>query len=356
MQANSVNFMNEILINNRCYYIPVYQRNYSWEEEQCKKLFEDIKKIYDGEYEEHFIGSIVWKPDDGNTSNLSVIDGQQRLTSMFLLINAMRSLSNHEKLNIKLDSIIKDDISGEIRLKPIKSDNEVYEKIVKSEFNDIKKKNSRIYLNYSYFKEQIQKENMDILKLYRSIEKLSAIRMELHQKDNPQIIFESINSTGMSLSIADLIRNYLLMNESYDIQKLLFERYWDKFEQKLGVDNLIYFFEQYLNLKLSDQIINRNKMYQYFKSYFKNNNFTAEELLKSIEPYINIYEKLCNENINFEFNDSQINDEINSLKNQILLLENRTSFMFLMPTILDYENGKITIENLKYAFELVLSY
>ncbi len=356
MQANSVNFMYEILQNNRFYYIPVYQRNYSWGEEQCKQLFKDIKKLYTGEYSDHFIGTIVWKADDGLSQKLSVIDGQQRLTTMFLLINAMRDLSTNELLIGKLNETIKDNYHNQIRLTPIKSDNQVYMQIVNQEFKEITNVNSRIYQNYLFFKKQIELEQMDIEKLYESFKKLSAIKMELHQNDNPQIIFESINSTGMSLSIADLIRNYLLMNESYDQQKILFEKYWEKFENKLGVENLIYFFEQYLNLMLKDKTINRSKMYQYFKEYFISNNFNAETLLMSVEPYIDVYAVLCNENAEFDFEESKYLNQINNMKNEILQLENRTAYMFLMPTILDYKNNVITIEELHYAFKLVLSY
>ncbi len=356
MQANSVNFLRDILNNGRYFYIPVYQRNYSWQDEQCKQLIKDVMKIYEGQYNDHFIGTVVWKADDGNTDKLSVIDGQQRLTTMFLLILAMRHNSDNEVLNEELDRIIYNKFTQSNRLTPIKSDNEVFEYIVKNQISNVTKKSNRIYANYSYFNEYIQKHDLDIYKLYQSIEKLSAIKMELHQFDNPQIIFESINSTGMSLSIADLIRNFLLMNESYDTQTELFERYWYQFESKLGVDKLIAFFEHYLNIHITEKSINRNNMYTYFKKYFMDNNFTAETLLQHLEPYVEVYALLCNDNNHIVLSDNKLTSKINHVRDSIIKLEVTTPYMFLMPTMIDHKNWKLNDEELLYSFELVLSY
>lgn len=355
MQATSVKFLNDILENGRYFYIPVYQRNYSWQDEHCKQLIKDIMKIYNGVYNDHFIGTIVWKADDGNSDNLSVIDGQQRLTTMFLLVLAMRD--NCDNLDVKevLDQIIFAKLTKQIRLMPIKNDNEVFMEIVNGRANEVTRKSNRIYANYYYFCEYIKEYKVDIRKLYTSIGKLDAIKMELHQTDNPQIIFESINSTGMSLSIADLIRNFLLMNESYETQTRLFENYWYQFENKLGVEKLVAFFEHFLNLKVSDKSVNRSNMYTYFKSYFVDNNYTAETLLEYLKPYVDAYSYLCNPDEVILVNVSKIN-RLNQFRDEIVELENTTSYMFLMPTILAFNENKIDEEQLLYSFEITLSY
>ncbi len=355
MQANSVNFLRDILENGRYFYIPVYQRNYSWKDEQCKQLMKDIMMLYNGEYAEHFIGTIVWKPDDGNTDNLSVIDGQQRLTTMFLLVLAMRDNTEDQKLVSELDRIVQAPLSKKVRLTPIKSDNEVFAEIVAGRVNNIKIKSNKIYANYYYFDMYIKDNDIDIEKLYESIGKLSAIKMELHQNDNPQIIFESINSTGVSLSIADLIRNFLLMNEDYETQTRLFEDYWYEFESKLGVDKLVAFFEHYLSIHVSDKAINRTNMYAHFKNYFLGNEYTAETLLVHLAPFIDAYSYLCE-------NDSLVLDKIssgaylNKLRSDLVGLEHTTVNMFLMPTLLLFKNDEISEEELVYSFELILSY
>lgn len=355
MQANSVNFLRDILENGRYFYIPVYQRNYSWQDEQCKQLMKDLIKIYDGEYSEHFIGTVVWKADDGNSDNLSVIDGQQRLTTMFLLILAMRDNTEDVDVLDVLNQIISAKLSKQIRLTPIKSDNEVFLEIVSGRASEVKQKSNRIYANYFYFCQYIKENDIDIIKLYESIARLSAIKMELHQSDNPQIIFESINSTGMSLSIADLIRNFLLMNETYETQTRLFENYWYQFENKLGVEKLVAFFEHFLNINISEKSINRSNMYMYFKKYFTDNGYSAETLLEDLTPYVKAYSYLCNPDESRLEDIVQI-EKLNKLRDDIVELDNTTSYMFLMPTILLFNENKISENELIYSFEIVLSY
>lgn len=355
MQANSVNFLRDILNNGRYFYIPVYQRNYSWQDEQCKQLVKDIMMIYNGEYSDHFIGTVVWKADDGNSDNLSVIDGQQRLTTMFLFILAMKNNCENEALIDELDRIVSNKFTQQTRLTPIKSDNEVFTEIVNSRASNVVRKSNRIFANYNFFNKYIADNNLDIVKLWNSIGKLSAIKMELHRTDNPQVIFESINSTGMSLSIADLIRNFLLMNESYDVQTRLFENYWYQFENKLGTDKLVAFFEHYLNIHITEKSVNRSNMYVYFKKYFMENNFTAESVLVHLSPYIDAYAFLCNDESTslFGIND---NAKLEKYRDELIELENTTAFMFLMPTILDFNNGVLNEEELQYSFELIVSY
>ncbi len=333
MQANSVNFIRDILHNRRFYYIPVYQRNYSWQEEQCKQLFDDIMKLYTREYEDHFIGTIVWKPDTGNSANLSVIDGQQRLTTSFLLILAMRAVTNNEGLIKELTEIVVDSYENKVRLIPIKSDNEVFSKLVRGEADEVINKSSRMYANYMYFIERLTALDCDLNDVYLSLSGLSAIKMELDYRDNPQIIFESINSTGLSISIADLIRNYLLMNEPYEMQTYLFEKYWYKFEQKLGTENLVLFFEHYLNIKVSEQNISRSNMYSHFKDYFNSNNFTAESLLVTLAPYIDVYAFLSDGDKSFKGENTKISKSITKLKNELLEIDNKTVRMYLLPTV-----------------------
>ena len=152
MQATIESFENGVLRNGRRFYIPMYQRNYSWEEKQCALLFEDILKLYNKEYNEHFIGTIVWKPEDSNSSVLGIIDGQQRLTTMFILIKSILDVSEEQRFKDKLSKLLIDDYDNKNRLIPIKNDNQVYELLLKNQISDIKNKDNNIYINYMYFK------------------------------------------------------------------------------------------------------------------------------------------------------------------------------------------------------------
>ncbi len=354
MQANIENFLSGVLDNRRFFYIPVYQRNYSWKEEQCKVLFDDIIKLYNGEYKEHFIGSIVWKPDESNSSKLGVIDGQQRLTTMFLLIKAIHDTCEDVRLKKRLFNILVDDYKNENRLVPIKEDNLVYEKILKDEVDEITNKSSRIYLNYVYFKELLLKEQLDYANLFETFNNIKVIKMELDYNDNPQVIFESINSTGMSLSIADLIRNYLLMNEDQKQQEYLFEKYWYKFEQKLGLEDLVTFFEHYLNLKLTKKI-SRKDMYLLFKAFYVKENLTTEDFLKKISIQIDNYEYLVTEK-EFELSDKKNTKKINLLKKELKTFQNNVVNMFLLEVVNAYNTKIINEEEMTYAFELSRNY
>ncbi len=354
MQANIENFLTGVLDNRRLFYIPVYQRNYSWKEEHCKVLFEDILKLYNNQYNEHFIGSIVWKPDASNSDRLGVIDGQQRLTTMFLLTQAMYDLCDDDKLKNRLKDIVVDSYKEENRLEPIKKDNETFCMVIKNNFNEIKDKGSNIWLNYSYFKNRLEEEKVDLNKFFDAFNKLRVIKMELDYRDNPQVIFESINSTGMTLSIADLIRNFLLMNEEEKVQKELFENYWFKFEEKLGVDNLVLFFEHYLNIKVSENVT-RKDMYKFFKTYYNKINLTTEEFLKELEINVNNYELLVT-NKEIEIEDKKLKNKLNEIKAELIILNNKVVNMFLLNVLNDYEKGDINDEELVYSFEMTLSY
>lgn len=354
MQANMADFLNGVLQNNRYFYIPVYQRNYSWKEEQCEQLLSDILSIYEGKYNDHFLGSIVWKSDNGNSNMISIIDGQQRFTTICLLIKAMSNTCEDEELKKELERYLKERFNDKIRLIPIKRDNEVYLKIIEDEMDEISHQDNRIYLNYLFFEQQLRSIQPDYHKLLESMYKLRVIQMELQQEDNAQVIFESINSTGMSLSIADLIRNFLLMNEPYKKQSELFEKYWYKFEQKLGLDELVNFFEHYLNIKVSAKNISRKNMYQEFKFLFTNEN--SEDILSELSGYVEAYQYLVDKEKILKIEDSRVSACFHQTRNELFDLQNNVANMFLMPTIFDFINGDIHESDLLLAFELTLSY
>lgn len=356
MQANVVGLLKDVLENRRIFYIPVYQRNYSWKEEQCKQLFEDIMKLYNGECGEHFVGSIVWKPDDSDSNMLGVIDGQQRLTTMFLLIKALKDINDDRRLERSLEDILFDFREEKNRLVPIKSDNEVFKKILKDDVEEIEDKSSRIYQNFVYLKKELIKNNIDVNRFFLALAKLKVVKMELGYGDNSQVIFESINSTGMSLSIADLIRNFLLMNEKYEVQKKLFERYWYKFEKDLGVDNLVLFFEHYLNIKSNEKTINKNNIYKIFKVYFVKNNLNTRAFLEGLVDYIKCYKFLINDESYYNLSDKKKSKKLYEYKKDLIELGNKVTYMFLLEVLLDHKNEKITDEELLYTFELTISY
>lgn len=205
--------------------IPVYQRNYDWKIENCKQLYDDLVKLVKCGKKRHFFGSMVsvYEPTGMNTDFL-VIDGQQRLTTVSLLLLAMHNLME-KKIIVPQDAFLKQRIFEEflvdkyqpketrMKLKPIKNDQTAFRKLFDDETEYIK--GSNLTANYLYFYERIQKQEIGIDQLFDAICRLEIINIKLDHDDNPQLIFESLNSTGLDLSEGDKIRNFLSDGTSF---------------------------------------------------------------------------------------------------------------------------------------------
>ena len=231
--------------------IPVYQRNYDWKPEQCGRLFDDLVEVAKSGRSEHFFGSIVSQTPRGERV---VIDGQQRITTVFLLLAAIREqvkagvvVSEEDDLADDIDEYYlidrKHKQDQKLRLKLVKSDSEAFRAIL-----DEKPENyiqgSNVTQNFLYFLERIAKMDIDVDELYESIKSLCIIDITLDPPDDAQLIFESLNSTGLDLSEADTIRNFVLMNLDQERQEEYYEDYWNAVEKNTDykVSDYIRFF------------------------------------------------------------------------------------------------------------------
>ena len=226
--------------SDKRFVIPVYQRNYDWKTENCKQLFDDLKKVIKTHRKSHFFGSIVsvYNPD-GENMEFQIIDGQQRLTTISLLLLAMYNLIKNgiiaaEQGNLA-DKIYRtylidewQDDDTRIKLKPVKNDQTAFGKLFDDETEHVK--DSNVTINYRYFYERIQRQELTMDELFEAIRRLEIISITLNQDDNPQLIFESLNSTGVALSEGDKIRNFILMGLPTKQQNNFYEKYWNKIE------------------------------------------------------------------------------------------------------------------------------
>ena len=238
MQAHNNDMQNFLGAPRTIFVVPVYQRNYDWQNDNCKQLFHDIVGVIDSG-NEHFLGTICFKVYSSHER--SIIDGQQRLTSITLLLKAMydfdddednRTEINDQYLYNKGRGIDNDFLKYKLHLN--KRDDAVFHILLDNEKDKVKDKlsltqrNSRVYQNYLLFgelvSEYVEKGGSvgDILEAMRS---LTIIELEI-QQENPQEIFESLNSTGLDLTNVDLLRNYFLMQFKHDKQTKLYEDYW----------------------------------------------------------------------------------------------------------------------------------
>lgn len=285
--------------------IPVYQRNYDWKMEHCKQLFDDLIKIIKQNRKSHFFGSIVsvFNPEGAELEFL-IIDGQQRLTTVSLILLAMYKLiengfvtpkSPHLGQQIYEDYLVDkwETESTRIKLKSIKNDQIAFEKLFDSHDEFIL--NSNLTINYKYFYDRIQKEEIGIDELYQAIFKLEVINIILNEEDNPQLIFESLNSTGLDLSEGDKIRNYILMGLPSKKQEELYGIYWNKIEEQTEYD-VSSFIRDYLSIKQQSTPAIRN-VYVKFKEYVEETNiFDIETLLKDLVEYSKKYQHLIKAN------------------------------------------------------------
>jgi uncharacterized protein with ParB-like and HNH nuclease domain len=266
MKANETKIDKFLAINETTFAIPVYQRNYDWTLSQCEKLLYDILEAgKSAEVNAHFIGSIVYVHDDVYTASglteLTIIDGQQRLTTITLIYIALyrlaKELDNPMLENRILKTYLINEFSPEaekLKLKPTENNKEALRHILNSNNeNEFKGGYSRIIDNFNYLKSKIKADNFELI--LKGLSKLIFVDIALdRQKDNPQRIFESLNSTGLELSQADLIRNYILMGLSRPNQDRIYANYWEVIEKNakdetLNVSRVSEFIRDYLTLK-----------------------------------------------------------------------------------------------------------
>ena len=264
------------------FFIPIFQRMYSWEEQHCQRLWDDILRIGENpDISSHFLGSIVYmEPGAQNTGavqKLLVIDGQQRLTTLSLLLSALSRAIEEQDCDIGITPrrlsnyyLFNNEEEGELRYKQLltKHDKETLIHLLENRELLPTDPSVSVVKNYRFFEAKLKQ--VDLKALYAGIEKLMIVDIALDRsEDNPQLIFESLNSTGLGLSQADLIRNYVLMGQEPNIQNSLYDRYWFLMEQRFGDQyrkRFDRFMRDYLTLK-TEQIPKINSVYEKFKVY-----------------------------------------------------------------------------------------
>ena len=300
MKGSEANLL-ELMDGGKKYFvIPVYQRKYDWKQENCRQLYEDLKKIARKDRASHFFGSIVCSVE-GNGSKIEyyVIDGQQRLTTVSLLLLAMRNLLKQHQIDSQNPSLYEEiqdcyllskysHDEDKFKLRLLKEDSESFKLLFGDEqdFNP----SSNLTHNYQFFRNMLLKQEVPVDELYSAVGRLEVISITLDRYDNAQLIFESLNSTGLALNEGDKIRNYVLMNQPAREQNHLYNEYWTKIEQRTKGD-VDAFVRDYLSIKrrLTPSL---NAIYREFKVYAEENNQKVEALLDDMTNYARLYEKL----------------------------------------------------------------
>lgn len=337
--------------------IPVYQRNYDWKMEHCKQLYDDLVKIIRQNRKSHFFGSIVSvQSESGTMEEFLIIDGQQRLTTISLLLLAIYHLLSSGKMVSRdhqlTDKILKKYLIDEyepeekrIKLKPIKNDQKAFGILFDQDEEYIP--DSNLTINYRYFYDRIQRGELDIDELFDAICKLEIINISLNHEDNPQLIFESLNSTGLNLSEGDKIRNYILMGLPNDQQTKFYEKYWNRIESYTDYD-VSSFVRDYLSIK-QQSTPNMNSVYPTFKKYVEDAEVAdIEPLLKDLLEYAKRYA--------FLIKGGHSDERLNSCIYRLNRLSTSVTRPFLLEVIRLSESGALTADELIEVFHFTESY
>lgn len=342
--------------------IPVYQRNYTWKvKEEVEVFLDDTERLLYNESGAHFFGIIIYLdlPRAFNHHEYQVVDGQQRLTTVFLTLYALKHIAQQNNdeslLPNRLDKMYLinefiEDSSMKLKLKPLVSDDNVYVKIVEGNLKNISdgEKNTNVYKNYIAIKNRIEKwlsKDNSLEDILSALQKLYIVTIPLLNTDDPQQIFESINSTGAPLTAADLIRNYLLMGEENAEQERLYAKYWKPLEEKVrDSKELEEFFRFFLATQTYD-LPQKKKVYDDFKLWCEEEAETdKQELFGKIGQYMGCYWSLYT------------NEDIpNNLPALYYFRRNESGMPapFLMEMYKLHDEQKISVETLNEIIELV---
>ena len=338
------------------YIIPVYQRKYDWKYDNCRQLYEDLKKIVNDGRDSHFFGSIVSAVvPNGSKIEYHIIDGQQRLTTVTLLLLAIRNLIAQEKVTAeegKLDEQISQRFlispwaseEDKIKLRPVKSDREALVKLFGDE--EDYDRSSNLTINYQFFCDMVIKEEVPVASLYAAIGKLEIISITLDQGDNAQLIFESLNSTGLALTEGDKIRNYVLMGLSAKDQAKYYDAYWAKIE-KCTANDVSGFVRDYLSIKQQVTPAMSN-VYRVFKEYAET--IPIDTLLADLLRYARFFEKLliCKSGLKEQ--------KLDDCLYRLMRLEIVVTRPFLMEVLRLHQDGKLSVEDVRKIFLITENY
>lgn len=368
MKATQSTINDFFALTGTIFSIPVYQRNYTWEEENCEKLLRDIVSISQNK-KTHFMGSITYilhlideEKSLRQLQEFVIIDGQQRVTTIMLLLKAIEETKmQNEGIKKEIDNLL--NLSGQrLRLKPVKSDKEAFDLVMQNRSHELQGV-SHIRNNYKFFTKELESY---ISKGYRIEEiygaflrlKIVAIGLELGE-DDPQVVFESINATGVQLKGLDLIRNYLMMGENSDNQNRLYSTYWVPLENWLGERDLNDFIKTYLRIYFEKKLSEGEREVYYALKDHHRDNFPndIQGLMSDMREYGRIYQIFLDRDHYFlHRGDPQQLANLRLRIKDLMKVKFGVAKPFILRCARDFEEGKLDYENFHEILQILISY
>lgn len=367
MKATQSTINDFFALTGTIFSIPVYQRNYTWKEENCKKLLQDIVGISQNK-KTHFMGSITYIlrliDDEKSLRQLQefvIIDGQQRITTTMLLLKAIETKIQNEAIKKEIDGLL--NLTGQrLRLKPIKSDKEAFDLVMQNRSHELQG-GSHIRDNYKFFTKELENyisEGYRIEEIYGAFLwlKIVAIGLELGE-DDPQVVFESINATGVQLKGLDLIRNYLMMGENSDNQNRLYNTYWVPLENWLGEKDLNDFIKTYLRIYFEDRVKEGEREVYYALKAHHRDNFpnNIQGLMSDMREYGRIFQIFLDRDHYFlHRGDPQQLANLRLRVKDLVKIKFGVAKPFVLRCARDFEEGKLDYENFHEILQILISY
>ncbi len=336
--------------------IPIYQRVYSWEKEQCKELWDDIIKIGgDDKMDGHFIGSILYVLDGITHSDntLLIIDGQQRLTTITLLLVTLRNHLSDEVKRKEIENhyLINSGKDGDKKFRLILSDSDkdTLLSLIDKDRRKPSEPSSKIVENFKLFEEWIHKNTNKLETIFKGLEKLMIVEIALEKgKDDPQLIFESMNSKGIELTQTDLIRNYIVMETEIEKQEGFYNKYWRAMEEDFKQNKKWFdrFVRHYVTIKT--KIPNTNKVYVALKDYRQKEGIGIEDLLKDLQKYCGYFCQIV-----FK---KEADKDLNKALGFLVDLKMDVIYSLLLELYSDYSDRVLSKDDFRRSIALIESY
>ncbi|MFT2649359.1 DUF262 domain-containing protein [Helicobacter pylori] len=356
MKAKTTPLLNFIKDNQKNQLvIPIYQRLYSWEKEQCKQLWDDIIKIGGNDkMDGHFIGSIVFVHDGTYSTDhneLLIIDGQQRLTTITLLFIALRNHLSDKRKEIVDHYLINSDKDGDKKFRLILSDSDkdTLLSLIDKDRRKPSEPSSKIVENFKLFEEWVSNTNK-LETIFKGLEKLMIVEIALEkEKDDPQLIFESMNSKGIELTQTDLIRNYIIMETEIEKREGFYNKYWRAMEEEFKQNKKLFdrFVRHYPTIK-TREIPNINKVYAALKDYWQKEGIGIEDLLKDLQKYCGYFCRIV-----FK---KEADKDFKQGFRFLVDLEMDVIYPLLLELYSDYSDGVLSKDDFRRSIALIESY
>ena len=352
VKADSIHLFDFLENGKTIFEIPVFQRNYEWDKQQCSQLFKDLTIAAEDD-QDHFIGAIVYVAETGRKLShiYRIIDGQQRLMSLMLLLKSLADVNDQVRAEIQEQYLTNKYLeeNNHLKLKPVAHDMEAFEAVMNDRLDQYNEP-SKVVKNYQYFKKRIQQSEFSSTELYEALNHFNMVYIELTndvQDENPQVIFESLNSTGVSLSASDLVRNFLLMKLDSDKQSRLYQEYWVKMERIFTTNTFADFIRFYLTMKMH-KMINRAKIYPLYKEFYHGQGLDSEDALADLYRFAIFYDQLIHAETGIQ--------ELNPILRHINAMDSRVVYPYFFMMLEMTSTGEVSQDDVIEVAQIMESY